>query len=317
MAETKCKQCGKIFFIKKSKKRLFCSWECYCDFVKNNGKALKKPKNSLKIKVQCAECGKIEYVIPSRAKKYKCCSKECIGKFNSKRYNKKIELTCPICGKKYTCKQSKISHYRTCGSLKCRKEWLSISRKGKNNSNYLSIEKLLKEQGSCPPNESSHKLYINETTYQHIVKFALNLDSITKLPKGYVIHHKDANHFNNDPKNLVVLPKTAHRLIHTIFGNVLINALHTGRLTREIFFNICNKEQGDFYKNIIDLDVTQQAVVKQGELLGHPEVDNQQPSIYRNIFEGSTTNERVLTDNTEDSNFDTSALPTKSGEDIV
>ena len=47
-------------------------------------------------------------------------------------------------------------------------------------------------------------------------------------------------------------------------------------------------------KEIIDLDITQQVVLKQGELLEHQEVGNQQPSIYRNIIEGSTTNERVL-----------------------
>ena len=51
------------------------------------------------------------------------------------------------------------------------------------------------------------------------------------------------------------------------------------------------------------------AVVKQGELLESLEEGNQQPSIYRNIYEGSTTNERDLTCNDEVGNFDTSALP--------
>ena len=60
-----------------------------------------------------------------------------------------------------------------------------------------------------------------------------------------------------------------------------------------------------------------QAVVKQGELLENPEGVNQHPSIYRNIIEGSTTNSRVLTDNAEDSNTDTSALPDFIGDDIV
>ena len=60
-----------------------------------------------------------------------------------------------------------------------------------------------------------------------------------------------------------------------------------------------------------------QAVVKQGELLENPEGVNQQPSIYRNIIEGSTTNSRVLTDNAEDGNTDTSALPDIIGDDIV
>ena len=60
-----------------------------------------------------------------------------------------------------------------------------------------------------------------------------------------------------------------------------------------------------------------QVVLKQGELLETPEEDDQQPSLYRNIDEGSTTNSRVLAGNAEDSNTDTSALPDFIGDDIV
>lgn len=267
---------------------------------------------SSKILVKCAECGKEEYVAPSRAKKYKCCSVSCLGKYNSKKYSQKIELICPICGKKYLCKQSKVEHHRTCGSIECRHKWLSKIRTGKNNSNYKKVELDLM---NFSVSEEKHK--ISRTTYQHVVKTVLGLSSITKLPKGYVIHHKDANHMNNNPENLVVLPKTAHRLIHTYFGNVLIKALHTNKITRDEFFKCCNEEERNFYENIIDLNVTHQAVVKQGELLEHPEVGNQHPSIYRNIIEGSTTNSRVLTGNAEDGNTDTSALPDFIGDDIV
>jgi hypothetical protein len=52
-------------------------------------------------------------------------------------------------------------------------------------------------------------------------------------------------------------------------------------------------------------------------LLETPEEDNQQLSIYRNVYESSETNSRVLTVNAEDSNTDTSALPINDGEDIV
>ena len=46
--------------------------------------------------------------------------------------------------------------------------------------------------------------------------------------------------------------------------------------------------------------------------------DNQQPSLSSNAFEGSTTNTRVRTDNAEDGNSDTSALPNRNiGDDIV
>lgn len=60
-------------------------------------------------------------------------------------------------------------------------------------------------------------------------------------------------------------------------------------------------------------------VENRGELLGTPEVDNQQPSLDSNIFEGSTTNDRVQTSKVEDGNIDTSALPNilNISDDIV
>lgn len=295
-----CKNCGKEFESYEPNSK-FCSIECY-----NN------KRFSEKVQVQCAECGKIEFVSPSRYKKYKCCSVECLGKYNSKKYNKQVLLKCPICGKEYRCKQSKIEHHRTCGDANCRSQWLKETRKGKNNSNYFNVEIELKKFSITKENHDKSK-----TIYQHVVKEILNLPSVKSIPKGYVIHHKDANHLNNDPTNLVVLPKSAHRLIHTYFGNVLIKALHTNKITRDEFFKCCNDEERKFYENIIDLNVTHQAVVKQGELLESLEEGNQQPSIYRNIIEGSTTNSRVLTDNAEDSNTDTSALPDFIGDDIV
>ena len=86
-----------------------------------------------------------------------------------------------------------------------------MTRKGANNNNYKDIElNLLRE--------SVHGQNIHDkskTIYQHVVKKCLGLNSTRDIPKGYVIHHKDANHNNNSPENLIVLPKTAHRLIHT------------------------------------------------------------------------------------------------------
>ena len=295
-----CEMCGKKFESYEPNSK-FCSIECY-----NNKRC------GDKVQVKCVECGKIEFVSPSRYKKYKCCSVECLGKYNSKKYNKQVTLKCPICGKEYKCKQSKIEHHRTCGDINCRHQWLKQTRTGKNNSNYKHVETELIKFSITRENHDKSK-----TIYQHVVKEILNLPSVKDIPKGYVIHHKDANHLNNDPTNLVVLPKTAHRLIHTYFGNVLIKALHTNKITRDEFFKCCNDEERKFYENIIDLNVTHQAVVKQGELLENPEGDNQQPSIYRNIIEGSTTNSRVLTDNAEDGNTDTSALPDSIGDDIV
>lgn len=54
-----------------------------------------------------------------------------------------------------------------------------------------------------------------------------------------------------------------------------------------------------------------EVLTKQGELLENPEVDNQQPSIFSNDYEGSETNSRFLMCNGKESNADTSALHQK------
>ena len=62
-----------------------------------------------------------------------------------------------------------------------------------------------------------------------------------------------------------------------------------------------------------------EAIVKQDELLENPtegSEDNQQPSLSGNTFEGSTTNSRILPGNAEDSNANTSVLPTSSDKDV-
>ena len=273
-----CLKCGKEFFNTKQHTK-FCSRECYLSCT--DFKKLKQTKQKNLVEVKCAECGKIEYVSPSRAKKYKCCSRECIGKYNSRKYSEKVVLTCPICGEKYECQRSKINHHRTCGNKSCSSAWRSMTRQGKNNSNYKSVEDVLHD---CRVNgQDKSKKYKNDILYKHIVKETLGLKSIKEIPKGYVIHHKDANHFNNDPENIVVLPKSAHRLIHTIFGNILINALHTGKIDKDLFFDMCNDEQKEFYKEIIDLNVKHQVVVNSDELIDN-DCHKKKQSIYKNII---------------------------------
>ena len=45
---------------------------------------------------------------------------------------------------------------------------------------------------------------------------------------------------------------------------MLLNAVSNKKITRELFFSLCTNEQAELYKNIIDLNITNQAVVKQG-----------------------------------------------------
>lgn len=63
--------------------------------------------------------------------------------------------------------------------------------------------------------------------------------------------------------------------------------------------------------------IYKEVLYKQGELLEHPEVDNQQPNLSRNALKGSTTNSRSLTNDVEGSNGNTSALHVEKYDDIV
>ena len=299
MKELTCENCGKIFKTK-AKQRRFCCRECYKHYIKTHkiefpSKRIKEGINGKKVK--CAICGKEEIVYLKRAEHYKCCSKECLNKYNSIKYSQKIKITCENCGKEFEIKKSELNRRRCC-SRKCINELHKTTYLGANNPNSYEIR--LKNNLI-----SNTNLEYKNWIHQSIVKKYFN---IKKIPKGYHVHHKDCVHTNNTLTNLVLLPKETHMLIHRIFGNVLLNALHTNRITREEFFKICNTKECEFYKDIIDLDITHQAVLKQGELLETPEVDNQQPSIFRNIYEGSTTNSRVLTCKDEDGNADKSAL---------
>lgn len=39
-------------------------------------------------------------------------------------------------------------------------------------------------------------------------------NDLTKIPKGYIIHHKDEDKLNNDPANLELLSRAEHAILH-------------------------------------------------------------------------------------------------------
>ena len=281
----KCLTCG-VEFTTDKKNRKFCSNKCYHEHLeifgsKNLKKEIPLEENKHLIEVTCCVCGKKEYVFKSRAKNYKTCSKECLGVYLKKLNSKKITLKCPICGCEYETKKSAILHHKTCGKPECRSKWLSQNNTGANNPNYRRIETLIKSQSLSNNKDLYDK---SKRIYRHIVKEVLGLDSCGAIPKGYAIHHKDCNHYNNDPHNLILIPKNAHMLIHKWFGNILLSALHTGKISKDFFFGLCNDEQRIFYSNIIDLDITDQILVKDEKKLDNNEINNQLSNVYKYIF---------------------------------
>lgn len=270
----KCLECGKEFTSKKSNHRKFCSKECYLLYYKKEGYYWNKKD---RVKVICQQCGKEEYVIRSRSKRYKYCSKLCESKARTKSLEERnlTMIECPICKREFLVKTSSKNR-RKCCSKKCTYEYKKIESMGDKNPNYRGyiIEDGVKRK--------SYERY--KDAHQRIVFDYFGC----RIPKSYHIHHKDCNPMNNSLSNLVVLPCGVHMSIHRWFGNILLNAITTNLIDRDTFYSLLNEEQKLLYENIIDLNITNQVVIKQGELLGSPEVDNQQTSIYKYIYVGSS-----------------------------
>ena len=178
----------------------------------------------------------------------------------------------------------------------CSKECMGKMRSkvfvGELNPNYNNTKDRVlytnngKQYYHCIRHNYPYKGYLD-----YVPEHRLIIDGKYYLKPEIDVHHIDKNGLNNDINNLIPLTRSEHTSIH-------------------------NNE-----KTIIhDVDGKIKTVVfKQGELLEtHNDNDNQQPSISSNAFKGSTTNSRVQTDNAEDSNADTSALPSiNTSDDIV
>lgn len=126
-----------------------------------------------------------------------------------------------------------------------------------------------------------HRLIVEQNSNLFDSKYFEEINGKIVLKKTTQIHHINMNHNDNRIENLIPVTRSEHTAIHNLFSRIERDS-KTGRIT---------------------------GVIKQGELLEKPEEVNQQPSLSSNTFEGSETNNRIQTDNAEDSNVDTSALP--------
>lgn len=124
-----------------------------------------------------------------------------------------------------------------------------------------------------------HRLVVERNYDKFDSKYFEEIDGWIVLKDEYDVHHINEIKTDNRLENLQILTRSEHRALH--------NQINAQRIHK--------------YKTII-------GVLKQGELLGNPEVGNQQPSLNSNILEGSETNSRILTSKVEDSNANTSAL---------
>lgn len=193
------------------------------------------------ISKRCECCGKT-YEIPHwREHKSKYCSRKCSDL--SKKANNNV--VCAICGKPFHLKQSHIDRYDAklgfCCSKECHREQMKIRMAGSGNHQYGLKGRLnasfkegvrISENNSIfeemyyvgdwykKNNEHGRVKYhrylveLNHTIFDN--SFFEEIDGWFYLKDGYVVHHKDFNHSNNDLTNLQVVTKSEHIRIHNL-----------------------------------------------------------------------------------------------------
>jgi 5-methylcytosine-specific restriction endonuclease McrA len=129
-----CDTCGDDVEIEKyeleSQDSVYCSTECQYEAYTD------------KREVECENCGACEKVIPSRADRYRFCSKECKGQYesanwrgeNGPNYRGRIEKTCVECGDSMELRPSRKE--RMFCDESCKGEWWSRQFSGEKHPNW-------------------------------------------------------------------------------------------------------------------------------------------------------------------------------------
>jgi hypothetical protein len=175
-----------------------------------------------KIEVECKGCHKKEFVNPSRAIKYKYCSKFCMGICTRKEHN----VSCTECGKTFRQRPDRLKRKRRLGffcSYNCQGKYKQKVYKGAGNPNYKAV---FKDSDGYPLQYLPQIGRVKE--HRYIAITTLDIDNI---PKGYHIHHRDCNVFNNNPDNLAILSISDHKWIHKQFGNATLWAFMNNKVS--------------------------------------------------------------------------------------
>lgn len=234
----------------------------------------------------CKQCKK-EYDTQNPKLPNNICSSKCYDEFQ--KWNKEHNCKCPICEKEFYVKPSrlkKLKHKPTC-SVECASKLKSQYMSGEGNHQYglkgnlnasFKGEEIIQHNHNVDDimiydpthpyaNQSGrvkkHRLLVEQNYKLFNEKFFLKIGGRIVLKKEYHVHHKDGNHDNNEIGNLEVLTRSEHTSIHNKEKEIIRDS-QNGRII---------------------------GVVKREELLGNPEVGNQQPSQPLTKLEGSETND--------------------------
>ena len=239
----------------------------------------------MNIKKICKICG-CEFEVPHwREKTAKYCSIKC----QRQSLHAKNNCVCPTCGKAFHMKLSHLKKYGHSFGNYCSRRCLNEARKelfkGERNHQYglkgtinssfggkVILQKnhrLVERMVHCPNHPfcnkngrvKEHRLVVEQHYSLFDCKYFTIIDGKYYLLPPVQVHHIDGNHSNNSISNLIPCTLKEHRAFHK---SIILERDSLGRIVKT-------------------------AVLKQGELLGSPEVGNQQPSQPLKKLEGSET----------------------------
>jgi len=193
--------------------------------------------------VKCLICNKEVDVLPSRAKKFKTCSKECMGLM----FRSKNNTTCEQCGKEFHLKpvRKKRSNNNFC-SIGCHASWKSENQRGSNNPNFRNRQY-----------DNDGYRVIHTPTYGSMKEHkVVVMEILGDIPEGFVIHHRDCNPLNNVPENLSVMCPKDHRWIHKQFGNATLYAYYYNKIDKVSLISWSNDK--DRAERLLDVNILNQ-----------------------------------------------------------
>lgn len=238
--------------------------------------------------MKCEICGKNNYVVDTKKFPARFCSYKCYEEWQ--KFNKDPNCECAICKVKMYLKPARLKRLKndiTC-SLECANKLKSFYMMGEKNHQFGLKGDL---NSSFKGIETIHHDYIYEYCPNHPL---CNKDG--RVRQHRLIIEKNYQLFNSEYFELV----SNFFVLKEIYDVHHINEIKSDNRIENL--QILTRSEHTTLHNA-------SGVLKQGELLENPEEDNQQPSLNSNIFEGSTTNSRIQTNDVEDSNANTSALP--------
>ena len=201
-----CEYCKKEFESQHWAKRKYCSHKCRC-----------LNDRRVRIKKVCKYCKKEFMVVPTKKNTAKYCSQKCrlLGRRELGRRTHEL-VTCKQCGKVF---ESYKSQKRVVCGIKCSNKYVSSLLQVK--ANQVSKDIVGENHpgwkgGLCRDKLDGNrtKIRINGKSYPLAHVNWMIANEIYMIPKECVIHHIDCDKSNDNPENLILLPRGDHIGLH-------------------------------------------------------------------------------------------------------